>query len=82
MDQLQSTDKKINQICYFFDTVFWPQCGWGIEVLNKPIFGLFQMRNTISRGHPDIPGYYSIVGEDLYYYELAKHVWEVTSFWP
>ena len=65
MDQFQSTDKKINQICYFFDTVFRPQCGWGIEVLKKTIFGLFQMRTTISRGHPDIPDHNSRVGEDL-----------------
>ena len=65
MDQLQSTDKKINQICVFFDTVFRPQCGWGIEVLKTPIFGLFQMRTTISRGHPDIPDHNSIAGEDL-----------------
>ena len=65
MDQIQSTDKKINQICQFFDTVFSPQCGWGIEVLKKPIFGLFQMRTTISRGHPDIPKYNIVVGDDL-----------------
>ena len=65
MDQLQSTDKKINQICKFFDTVFRPQCGWGIEVLKNPIFGLFQMGTTISRGHPDIPDHSSIIGKDL-----------------
>ena len=65
MDQLQSTDKKINHICQFFDTVFRPQCGWGIEVLKNPIFGLFQMGTTISRGHPDIPDHNSIVGERL-----------------
>ena len=31
----------------------------------NPIFGLFQMRTTISHGHPDIPDHNSIVGEDL-----------------
>ena len=65
MDQLQSTYKKINQICYFFDTAFRPQCGWGNEVLKNPIFGPFQMRTTISRGHPDLPDHNGTVGEDL-----------------
>ena len=65
MDQLQSTDKKLTRSVNFFDTIFRPQCGWGIEVLKNPIFGLFQMGTTISRGHPDIPDHSSIIGEDL-----------------
>ena len=35
---------------------------WGIE---NPIFGIFQMRTTILRGHSDIPDHNSILGEDL-----------------
>ena len=37
----------------------------GYRGIKKTIFGLFQMRTTILRGHPDIPEHNSVVGDDL-----------------